>query len=106
MRTSLYAMFYAMSEVVLSRNRPKMLRSLPKMGSKCNILFSEPQKAHSCAKRRLLTYWWEFPSQIVSRNKILHRGRYPGRNHPRKFWSQSVQTFSGGGGRISGFLMH
>jgi len=27
------------------------------MGSKCDILFSGPQKAHPCAKRRYLTYW-------------------------------------------------
>jgi len=29
------------------------------MGSKCKILFSGgSQKAHPCAKRRHLTYWW------------------------------------------------
>ena len=33
------------------------LRFRGKMGSKCKILFRDPQKAHLCAKPRHLAYW-------------------------------------------------
>ena len=43
---------------ILSRQKlANDLRFGEKMGSKCKTLFSGPQKAHSCVKRRHLTYW-------------------------------------------------
>ena len=94
----------------------------------CLLVSLSPQKAHPCAERRLLTYFawrlvWGPPTSAVSErknpkkrtfrsyisrmgrknplsdlHKILHYGRYSGRNHPCKFWDRSVQGFKRGEG--------
>jgi len=78
---------------ILAQNRVfwRILRWCPWWRHGCRWFLEPPKNSRvNIARKR---------NPLSDLNKILQGGRYPRRNHLRKFWWRSVKGFRGGGGQ-------